>query len=140
MPLPKKLQKSINKFAKKDGKIAKKFYPFTDKAGDLKLYILKQNGRTRKFDLLGTIDKWSVQFSQYLDRHIFSVSTTAENFGVDEDETFYDAVMKSTHFAKNGELYRIREGDTVQIFGFRFGYKIRGELDGTFTLTDTDDE
>ena len=140
MPLPKKLERTIKKFAKKDGKFAKKFYPYETKKGDLKLYVLKQNGRTKKFDLLGTIDKWSVEFSTFLDKHVFSVSTVATNFGIDGDETFPSAISKASHLAKNGELFSIKEGDTVQIFDFRFGYKIRGQLSGTFSLSDTEEE
>lgn len=139
MPLPKELQFAINGFAQKDKALLKVLYPYETVRGDLKLYILRQNGRDRKFDILAIIDAWSVKFSNYLDRHIFRVSTIAEDFGQDQNETFFDVVRKATHVAKNGELYSIKEGATVQIFQFSFGYKIHGELQGEkFDISDTE--
>jgi uncharacterized protein YrzB (UPF0473 family) len=139
MPLPKKLSKTIKKFAKKDGKISKKLYPYVDKVGDLKLYVLRQNGRERKFDILAIIDKWGVDFDKFRDRHLFSVSTVLETFGEDGNETFFDILRRSTHVAKNNELYSIKEGDTVQAFQFEWAYKIYGEIQGKgFDLTDTE--
>lgn len=133
MPLPRKLKKTINRFAKKDGKIAKKFFPYTEVPGDLKLYVLAQSGRNgKKFTLLATIDKWSAAWDSYRDLTKFSVSTTDENFGDHEtpDETFFEVLRRSTHVAKsNGEIYATQDGDSVQAYFFDFAYKFFGRLE-----------
>lgn len=143
MPLPNKLQRIIGKFAKRDRKIAKNLFPYLEKKGDLKLYILKTNGRDRKFDILGIVDDWGVEFNTYRDRTQFSVSTTREDFGLNSDETFYQAILKATHIAKgNGEIYRLDDGDGVQAFQFDWSYKVLAthQAQMSFTLADTEAE
>jgi hypothetical protein len=144
MPLPRKLTKTIKKFAKRDGKISKKFFPFVDKQGDLPLYILSQYGRGdgAKWHILGVIDKWSAEFNQYRDRTMFSVSTVREDFGANGNETFFQIITRASHVAKYGEVYSLRDGDSVQAFQFEFAYKFFGqhEAQREFDLSEAVDE
>jgi len=142
MPIPKKLERTINKFAKRDRKIGRKFYPYTETPGDLKLYVLRENGRNGiKFDILAEIDAFGVDFNKFRDLTEFTVHRTRENFGKNQNETFYAVVIKSTHIAKsNGEIYRTNNGDGVQAFQFDFGYKVLAshQAQMTFSLADTE--
>jgi hypothetical protein len=143
MPIPKKLERTIKKFAKKDGKIAKKFYPYLEKPGDLPLYVLRQSGREVDWLILGVIDKWSAELNTFWNRTQFNVSTTRTDFGKDADETFYQIVTRASHIAKgNGEVYSIREGTGVQIFDLQFAYGVLGDLNAqiTFDLADAEYE
>mgnify|MGYP001576063541 CR=1 FL=1 len=137
--LPRALKAKIKGMQIKDKAMSKVLYPYDTVAGDLKLYVLRQNGRDRKFDILAIIDYWGVKFDNYLNQHIFSVSTIDENFGEFENETFFEVTRKATHVAKKGELYSIKDGATVQVFKSESGYKINGEIQGEkFALSDTE--
>lgn len=137
MPIPKRLDRAINKFRRKDARIAKKLFPYVSTPGDNKLYILAQSGRgnTAKYVILGILDEWTAEFREWNQQTLFSVSTTREDFGKDEDETFYQILKRSTHIAKSdGEIYRTRNGDSVQIYFLDFAYKIYGVLEGQKTF------
>lgn len=122
----------------------KKFFPYIETPGDLKLYVLAQNGRGNpKYKLLATIDKWTAEWDTFRDRTRFSVSTTGNTFGDHEtpDETFFEVLQRASHVAKeNGEIYAIRDGDSVQAYFFDFAYKILGriEVNKTFSIEDTE--
>jgi hypothetical protein len=143
MPIPKKLEKTIKKFAKRDGKIAKKFFPYLVKPGDMPLYVLAQSGREKKWTILGAVDKWGVEFNVYWERTQFTVSTVRADFGKNQNETFHQIVSRASHLAKgNGELYKLRKGTDIQIFQFNFAYNVLADLENqkTFSLADAENE
>jgi hypothetical protein len=143
MPIPKKLANTIKKFAKRDAKISKKFFPYIEKPGDLPLYVLAQSGRDKKWLILGTIDKWGVEFNTYWERTQFTISTIREDFGKFNNETFYQIVTRASHIAKgNGELYKLRKGTDIQVFQFNFAYNVLADLENqkTFSLSDAEVE
>lgn len=145
MNLPKKLTRTINKFAKRDLKISKKFSPYHDKPGDMKLYVLAQGSKNRdkKWTILGEIDKWGVEFNTFWNRTQFTVSTVKDDFGKNENETFYQIVKRASHIAKsNGEIYKLNNGTTIQIFNLNFAYNVLADLENqkTFSLDDAEIE
>lgn len=143
MQLPKKLERTINKFAKRDSKIAKKFFPYDEKPGDMKLYVLAQSGREKKWLILGEIDKWGVEFNTYWQRTQFTVSTVREDFGKNSNETFHQIITRASHIAKgNGEIYKLQKGGEIQIFQFNFAYNVLADLENqkTFSLDDAIEE
>lgn len=143
MPLTNKFIKTVNKFAKRDLKISKKFNPYLVTKGDLKLYVLKQSGRDKKWIILGEIDKWGVEFNTYWNRTQFTVSTTRSDFGKDSDETLHQIIERASHIAKgNGEIYRLQNATGIQIFNLNFAYNILADLEAqkTFSLDDAEEE
>lgn len=140
MPLTKKQTRIVNKFEKRDKKIGRKFHPYVETVGDLKLYILKRDGRNAKYKNLGIIDNWTAEVSEWRGRVVFQVSTTREDFGENQDLTIYQALMQATHIAKsNGEIYSLLNGDTVEVFQFDFSYKILALQESQLTFSpDTD--
>lgn len=144
MPLPKKLSRVINKFARRDRKIGKKFHPFINRPGDLALYILTANRYGGiKYDILAVINDWSAEFNQYRDQTQFSVSTTRQDFGPEANETFFDIINRAQFVGKaNGELYAIKKGDTVQAHQFDFDYKFFASIERqmTFDLSEASEE
>ena len=88
--LPRALKAKIKGMQIKDKAMSKVLYPYDTVAGDLKLYVLRQNGRDRKFDILAIIDYWGVKFDNYLNQHIFQFQRLTRTL----------ASLKTKHFLK----------------------------------------
>jgi len=139
MPITAKQTRIMKKFSKRDLKISKKFFPYLEKPGDLKLYVLAQNGREKIWTILGEIDAWGVEFNTYWNKTQFKISTTRADFGKDENETLYQIITRASHIAKgNGELYSINDGTGIQAFHFEFAYNVMGILEAN-SIFDLDD-
>lgn len=112
---------------------SKLLYPFTTKSGDSVLFVLKRDGTTKKFKILAEVTNYGMEFEdEFRNRTIFTYATLREDWGEDENKTFWQILQIATHVAQvpNGEVFSIRDDTGLQVAHTEFSYKIFGELKG----------
>lgn len=138
------LQRAMTKITGIGHKMQSKILlPYTQVTGDAKLYILKRNGRTKKYDILAVVFPVGISFQDegYRTRTVFEYSTLLENFGASGDKSFGEIVGIATHVAlvPNGDIFSITQGGEVQLMQTDFGYKILGQIVGDkFVLSENE--
>lgn len=127
--------------AKMHRRVGKRFYPYDKTPGDARLYLLKTEGRTKPFTILAEFDAFLMfdDEGDFRNRTFFEISTTQQDFGVDQNKTLGEILMVATHVAVTPQnfIYSIREADEVDVVHMDFGYRVSGRLSaGKFNLAD----
>lgn len=131
MKYPKILEKAVKLTQKHNhGRQQKLLMPYDSVKGDSKLYLLKRDGRTKKFIILAVIENFIMGSDGFRNRTVFELATLETTYGINNDESFGEAAGKATHVAITpmNDVYSIRDGDEVTIEFQDFTYKIYGFL------------
>lgn len=143
MPNPNLLQTATRLTEKRFELQNKLLAPYTETRGDITLYILKRDGSAgKKFKVLAELKNFGMDLetTHFRSRPYIEVAKSEKTFGSGNDKSLGEIIGVASHLAivPNGEIYSIRDGDTVQVQQTDFTYRIFGQLTGQIFNKETD--